>query len=179
MEHHESHIFDEFICLEFFRYHYAWWMRKFLKNITPIFADISRCPNSVTVPIPQKIWSSPYHHISWSPAPVCTIKVNKDVSFNSSTDQWGIGDIFQDDQGNPLLHFRKQVVVDLTIHVEILTLREGFLVAVAPRWAHSTHFLFELDSSNAVLLLSQPVTTHWHFQLEKSFSNSGMTFGGQ
>lgn len=91
--------FDEYVCLELFRYHFVWWVRKAIGDVVPTFSDISRCPSSVTSP-PR--WISLHYHISLSPLVVVTIMVNTDVFFTTSNSQDGIGGIFHDDQGNPL-----------------------------------------------------------------------------
>lgn len=58
----------------------------------------------------------------------------------------GIRGVFKDSSGKILVQFGKELVVDSTVHVELLALRQGLLVAVASWWALSHSFLFEFDS---------------------------------
>lgn len=65
------------------------------------------------------------------PPLISMIKVNTNDSFTGSIAKEELGLFFATTKGNHLLHFGKQVDVDSAIHVEILALREGFLVATA------------------------------------------------
>lgn len=61
------------------------------------------------------------------------IKVNVDGYLLGSSGRGGIGGIFRNSKRKTLLPFSKEVWVDSTVHVEVLTLRERLLVAVATR----------------------------------------------
>lgn len=93
-----------------------------LLQLLPILVG---CPSSVTSP-PTRV--SPHHRISWSPPPVCTIKINMHGSFIVDHTQRGIGWIFWNNHENPLLYFGKQIIIELAIYVEILALKR------ASRW---------------------------------------------
>lgn len=82
---------------------------------------MSRFPGEVMAP-PQPI---PRHlSVSWVPPRLDTIKVNIDGIFLSMSNQSGIGGTFRDCEGNYVLHFAKQLVVDSTIHARIVAIRE-------------------------------------------------------
>lgn len=78
-----------------------------LGDIAQTIANIRRCPSGVTSP---PAWVSPHHHISSCPPLVNSIMVNTNESFFSGHTHWGIGEIFYDDQGNPVFHFGKRLM---------------------------------------------------------------------
>lgn len=114
-------------------------------NTTSSIADICHLLGLVSVsPHPSPV----QHSVSWMALSLGTIKVNIDGSFASS--RVGIGDIFHDHEGKPLLYFAKHVVVELATHAEILSIWEGLLVVVTSCRSSSSSFIFEPDSTNAV-----------------------------
>lgn len=70
------------------------------------------------------------------------ISFDTDGSFLNGHTQDGIGRIFHDDQGNFLLHFGKQINAESAIHREIVTIREGFLIAATSRMVNYARFIF-------------------------------------
>lgn len=132
-----------------------------LGDNTLTITDIRRCPSSITSP-PQQ--TTTHYHISWIPPLVSMIKINMNGSLMNTSNQGGIGGIFRDDQGSHLLHFGKQVVTESTIYVEILAIREGFLVAAVSHQSNCAYFIFKLNSSNAVIWFSDLSRAPWRFQ---------------
>lgn len=56
------------------------------------------------------------------------------------------GGLFRNSGGKVLVQFRKEIVVDLAVYVNLLSLREGILMAAASRWASFLSFPIESDS---------------------------------
>lgn len=117
----------------------------------PLVSDIFQ--NPITVSIPLRHRSTP--NSSWSPPSSGSIKIYVDGSFSVKASRSGIGKIFRDHLGNTLLHFNKEITVDLVILIEIFAIREGLLLAAASPWAFSTIFLLESNNSNAVVCFNQ------------------------
>lgn len=77
--------------------------------------------------------------------------MNTDNFFFNGLNFGGIGSIFRDDQDNSLIYLAKHVCADLTINVEILAIRECFVIVVTSCWTNSTSFIFRTNFTNAVL----------------------------
>lgn len=87
-----------------------------------------------------------------------------DDSFHPVSSASGIGGVLKDHSSSFLLHFTKHVEANSTIHVEVLAIREGILVAATSRWSGVSTFIIESDSSNVVSWFSDPARLHWRFQ---------------
>lgn len=73
--------------------------------------------------------------------------------------------MFRDSEGRVLLQFSKEVSVGLDVHVEVLALREGLLVAEVSRWALMHLFMFKSDCQLVVAWVADPMSVSWHFHL--------------
>lgn len=110
-------------------------------------SDIIRSPGSVKVPRKNKKRKGKW---VWTPPASGQIKVNVNDSYFGSSGKGGIGGVFRDLDGKVLLQFGKEVLVDSTVHVEVLAFRGEILVAVTSRWVSTYSFLFESDSKSVV-----------------------------
>lgn len=72
--------------------------------------------------------------------------------------------MFRDSDGRVLLQFFKEVCVDSTIYAEVMTLREGLLVAAVSRWSSSYSFMFELNCKSVIVWVANPILAMWNFQ---------------
>lgn len=89
---------------------------------------------------------------------------NVDGSFLVNSGRGGIGGgVFRDSENQVLSQFGKEVLLDLTVHAEVVALREGILVAATSRWVSSYYFVFEFDSNSIVAWVVDPVSAPWYF----------------
>lgn len=86
-----------------------------------------------------------------------------DKLFFGGSSRSGIGSIFRNSGWRVLAQFRKEVVVDLVVHADVLALREGLLAVVASRWTSSHFFVFESDSQS-VVACADPSKALWRFR---------------
>lgn len=77
--------------------------------------------------------------------------MNVNGSFLGSSGRGGIGGVFRDSEGKVFVQFSKEVSTDLIVLAEVLSLKQGILVAVASRWNSSHSFLFVSDSKLVVV----------------------------
>lgn len=89
--------------------------------------------------------------------------MNVDGSFLWFSDRWGIGGVVRDSEGKFLIQFSKEVRVNSTVHVEVVALREGLLVAAASSWASFHSFIFESNSKLAVSWVVDPFLALWRY----------------
>lgn len=157
--HQES--FDEVGMFELFKFHFAWWARNAWGGNVPSVSNIFRASSFVapviTFPIPRP-------NVAWRPPSQDIIKVNVDSSFSVESGSSRIDSVLRDHFGNIILYFGKYVSVESVVHVEILAIREGLLIAPTFRWANSSSFACEFDSSNVVNCYSNPSSSLWKFQ---------------
>lgn len=59
------------------------------------------------------------------------VNVNIDGSYKTESEKEGIEGVFWDANGMILMQFSKELSVDSTIHLELLAIREGLLLAEA------------------------------------------------
>lgn len=71
--------------------------------------------------------------------------------------------MFRDSKGRVLFQFGKEVSVDLAVHTEVLTLREGLLMAAASRKASTHSFVFESNCQSVVAWVADPLSAAWNF----------------
>lgn len=88
--------------------------------------------------------------IVWNPPLLGNIKINVNGSCSAGSTSGCIGRVFLDQDSRILLHFGKQVTVDLAIQTEVLVIREGIFIVAASQWSNLATFLIISNSLDAV-----------------------------
>lgn len=137
-------------------YHLAWWVKSAWGEAVPSVSDVNWFLGEILappypVPIPQ--------HVTWSPLPHRTIKVNMNGSFSCANNWSEIENIFHDFEGN-MVHFAKRINVEIVNHAKILAIRKDMLIVAPFKWSSSVVFQFESNSSNAVAWFLNQFSNH-------------------
>lgn len=108
----------------------------------------------IFVGFPGRQYISSTYHEPMSPNSVRTslaqgiMKVNNNGSFSTERSSTGIESIFWDHDGRILLYFGKHIIVDSTILVEVLAIRNDLLITAISSWPNSSSFTLESYSLN-------------------------------
>ncbi|XVF23464.1 hypothetical protein REPUB_Repub13aG0041100 [Reevesia pubescens] len=98
---------------------------------------------------------------NWIAPPSGVLKFNVDGSAYEKPGPAGIGGVLQDEAGAVKLIFSKSIGIADSNVVELLAVKEAFLVFVASKWGRTHGLMIESDSLNAVKWINYPDLTPW------------------
>ncbi|XP_019257813.1 PREDICTED: uncharacterized protein LOC109236036 [Nicotiana attenuata] len=100
----------------------------------------------------------------WYKPSINTIKLNCDGAFSSTNNAVGIGGTFRNSNGDWILGYQKRTHAASPIHVELLALLEGLIIALDFK---ETNMEIETDSTDVITLL------HEDWEIERNFKVCG------
>ena len=102
--------------------------------------------------------------VEWVMPEVGQLKFNVDGAARGQPGEAGIGGVLRDENGSTRLVFSKSIGLADSNMVELLAIKEAFLIFSASDWVNEKELLIETDSRNAAKWVNDPASVPWRFR---------------